>query len=69
MLRSIDERIARLAAEGAAPPERRADPLWLDGIKYLFVTAIEGSSTWPTIWWPRSGGEHLTPTPPLRPAR
>jgi len=42
LLRGIDERISRLAEERAVVASRRADPLWLDGIKYLFITAIEG---------------------------
>ncbi|SFN16161.1 Uncharacterized conserved protein YutE, UPF0331/DUF86 family [Pseudonocardia ammonioxydans] len=42
LLRAIADDLAVLRAEAGASPERRADPLWLRGIKYLFVTAIEG---------------------------
>ena len=41
LLRSISDDLAVLRAEASADPERRADPLWLRGIKYTFVTAIE----------------------------
>ncbi len=41
LLRGISERIGRLDAAAAS---RDDDPssLWLDGVKYLFITAIEG---------------------------
>ncbi len=41
LLRGVSERIGRL---DAAATHRDDDPssLWLDGVKYLFVTAIEG---------------------------
>lgn len=41
LLRGISDRVGRLAA---ATPPTQLDPssLWLDGVKYLFVTAIEG---------------------------
>lgn len=42
LLRGIDERVARLAAERQQASERRNDALWLDGIKYLLLTAIGG---------------------------
>lgn len=42
LLRAITERIAVLKAETTADDHRRSDPLWLAGIKYTFVTAIEG---------------------------
>jgi uncharacterized protein YutE (UPF0331/DUF86 family) len=41
LLRSISGDLAVLRAEASADPERRADPLWLRGVKYTFVTAIE----------------------------
>jgi uncharacterized protein YutE (UPF0331/DUF86 family) len=41
LLRAIDERADRLAQAAATPVEDRPD-LWLDGVKYLFLTAIEG---------------------------
>lgn len=41
LLRDIDRRVERLrSAAGRGDADR--DELWLDGIKYLFVTAIEG---------------------------
>ncbi len=42
LLRSVTDDLAVLRAESAADPDRRADRLWLSGVKYLFVTAIEG---------------------------
>jgi uncharacterized protein YutE (UPF0331/DUF86 family) len=42
LLRGIDERIGRLDGQRQLASERRDDPMWLDGIKYLFVTTIEG---------------------------
>lgn len=41
LLRSISDDLAVLRAEAAADPMRRGDPLWLRGVKYTFVTAIE----------------------------
>jgi uncharacterized protein YutE (UPF0331/DUF86 family) len=40
LLRAIAERTDRLAG-AAASPTGRADQLWLDGVKYLFLTTIE----------------------------
>lgn len=42
LLRGVDERIGRLAEEQPNAVDRRTDDLWMDAIKYLFVTAIEG---------------------------
>jgi uncharacterized protein YutE (UPF0331/DUF86 family) len=42
LLRGVSERVQRLDAERDAPRSRQQDALWLDGVKYLFVTAIEG---------------------------
>lgn len=42
LLRAIADDLAVLRAEAGATAERRADPLWLRGVKYVFVTAIEG---------------------------
>lgn len=42
LLRSISDDLSVLRGESGAGPERRADPLWMRGVKYLFVTAIEG---------------------------
>ncbi len=41
LLRSISDDLTVLRAEASAAPQRRADPLWLRGVKYTFVTAIE----------------------------
>lgn len=41
LLRDISERTERLRAAASADAEQRGD-LWLDAVKYLFVTAIEG---------------------------
>lgn len=41
LLRSISDDLVVLRAEASADPGRRADPLWLRGVKYTFVTAIE----------------------------
>lgn len=40
LLRGIADRTTRLRAAAAIPDEDRPD-LWLDGVKYLFVTTIE----------------------------
>jgi uncharacterized protein YutE (UPF0331/DUF86 family) len=42
LLRAITDRIAVLRVEAGAEDVRRSDPLWLAGVKYTFVTAIEG---------------------------
>lgn len=41
LLRSVADDVAVLGAEARADPARRADPMWLRGVKYTFVTAIE----------------------------
>ncbi len=41
LLRSIADDTAVLRQEAGSSEERRRDPLWLRGIKYTFVTAIE----------------------------
>ena len=41
LLRSVTDDLALLRAESAADDSRRADRLWLPGIKYTLVTAIE----------------------------
>jgi hypothetical protein len=38
LLRSISDDLAVLRAEASADPGRQADPLWLRGVKYTFVT-------------------------------
>jgi len=43
LLRSISDDVAVLGAEASADPGRQAGPLWLRGVKYTFVTAIEAS--------------------------
>ncbi|MGB3186389.1 MAG: HepT-like ribonuclease domain-containing protein [Ornithinimicrobium sp.] len=42
LLRSIADDLAYLTREADARAARRADPMWLRGVKYTFVTAIEG---------------------------
>lgn len=41
LLRGITDDLAILRRESAADGARRADPLWLRGVKYTFITAIE----------------------------
>lgn len=41
LLRSVSDDLAVLRREAATGASRRADPLWLRGVKYTFVTAIE----------------------------
>jgi len=41
LLRNLGDRASRLDA-AAAIPEADRHELWLDGVKYLFVTSIEG---------------------------
>lgn len=42
LLRGITDSLASLQREQSATDDRRADPLWLPGIKYLMIAAIEG---------------------------
>jgi uncharacterized protein YutE (UPF0331/DUF86 family) len=42
LLRGITDDISVLKRESAADESRREDPMWLRGVKYTFVTAIEG---------------------------
>lgn len=41
LLRSLADDLSVLRSAAGADVERRADPLWLRGVKYTFVTAIE----------------------------
>jgi len=41
LLRSITDDISVLKSESEADDRRREDPIWLRGVKYTFVTAIE----------------------------
>jgi uncharacterized protein YutE (UPF0331/DUF86 family) len=41
LLRSVTDDVAVLTRESAADEARRDDPIWLRGVKYTFVTAIE----------------------------
>lgn len=43
LLRAVADDVAVLEREAAAGAERRADSLWLRGVKYTFVTAIEAA--------------------------
>lgn len=42
LLRSIEQDLRSLDAEAGADALRQADPLWLPGVKYLLLSAIEG---------------------------
>jgi len=41
LLRSITDDVSVLRREAGADEVRREDPIWLRGVKYTFVTAIE----------------------------
>ena len=41
LLRRLSDDVSMLEAESRATVERRADPMWLPGVKYSFVTAVE----------------------------
>ena len=41
LLRSVSDDVSVLRRESGADESRRADPIWLRGVKYTFVTAIE----------------------------
>lgn len=41
LLRVITDDLGVLRSESTASMERRADPMWLRGVKYTFVTCIE----------------------------
>ncbi len=41
LLRGVTDELTILSRESKADEARRADPIWLRGIKYTFVTAIE----------------------------
>lgn len=43
LLRGMTEDIAVLRREAAADDARRCDPIWLRGVKYTFITAIEAA--------------------------
>lgn len=43
LLRSLTDDVSRLETESTADNDRRADPMWLAGIKYFFITAIEAA--------------------------
>lgn len=43
LLRSLTDDVARLEGEAGAEAPRRSDPIWLAGVKYHFVTAIEAA--------------------------
>jgi uncharacterized protein YutE (UPF0331/DUF86 family) len=42
LLRGVSDDVSVLQGESAADESRRADPMWLRGVKYTFVTVIEG---------------------------
>jgi uncharacterized protein YutE (UPF0331/DUF86 family) len=41
LLRGIADDLGVLRQESQAGPDRRSDPIWLRGVKYTFITAIE----------------------------
>jgi uncharacterized protein YutE (UPF0331/DUF86 family) len=41
LLRGVTDDLAALKREAGAGEARRRDPMWLPGVKYTFVTAIE----------------------------
>lgn len=41
MLRAVTDDLSVLRCEARAGEDRRADPMWLRGVKYTFVTSIE----------------------------
>jgi uncharacterized protein YutE (UPF0331/DUF86 family) len=41
LLRAVADDLAVLRSAAAASPEQRSEPLWMRGVKYTFVTAIE----------------------------
>jgi uncharacterized protein YutE (UPF0331/DUF86 family) len=41
LLRGVTDDLTVLRHESAATEARRADPIWLRGVKYTFITAIE----------------------------
>lgn len=41
LLRSVSEDVSVLQRESGADASRQEDPIWLRGVKYTFVTAIE----------------------------
>lgn len=41
LLRLIADNLGLLHRESYADDDRRADPMWLRGVKYTFVTTIE----------------------------
>lgn len=41
LLRSVTDALAVLGRESTVDDTRRSDPLWLPGIKYTFIVAIE----------------------------
>jgi uncharacterized protein YutE (UPF0331/DUF86 family) len=41
LLRAVRDDVAMLRAAAGASLERRSEPLWVAGVKYLFITAIE----------------------------
>jgi uncharacterized protein YutE (UPF0331/DUF86 family) len=42
LLRGVSDDVSVLEGESAADESRRVDPMWLRGVKYTFITAIEG---------------------------
>jgi len=41
LLRNVTQNLRHLAQEVSAPEDRRSEPIWIAGVKYWLVTAIE----------------------------
>ena len=41
LARAVTDAVSLLSSEASAGRSRRGDPMWLPGVKYTFVTAIE----------------------------
>jgi uncharacterized protein YutE (UPF0331/DUF86 family) len=61
LLRAITDALDVLRQEASAGEERRADPMWLRGVKYTFVTSIEVCvDIAQHIYWRRAGVRRRT---------
>jgi uncharacterized protein YutE (UPF0331/DUF86 family) len=82
LLRNITDDVSVLKSESEAGEDRREDPIWLRGVKYTFVTAIEACADvaqhiYATEGWgpPADNGDAdrsgvtTGPAPPDSPAR
>ena len=65
LLRSISDDVSVLQRESGADESRREDPIWLRGVKYTFVTAVEVGAPADNRDAVRLLGEHGVCTPAL----